>query len=232
MSLPPADWSTETAEEKMSREANLLAWENPEKPASAALLATIGQILWKPKDFFASLPLTGGLGEPLAFALLVGTTGLLGSLLWQLVLDGGLTETASGLLLSKYLGDFIQQPTVILGIFLLSPLIVALGQFLVSLCLLWATRLTGPEGSSYEGVFRLTAYSQAPAIFCLLPWVGALIAWVWNVILFIIGLSRIYGFSTAKAVFTLALATIFQGLLFLLLLLLSGLLGFWRLLFL
>ncbi len=100
------------------------------------------------KNFFANLPVRGGLGEPLGFALLVGTIGILGSLLWQLLLEGDFSETMPAVALSKYIGNFMQDPKVVVGIFMLTPFLVALGQFFLSICLLGAVRLTG-SGKNY-----------------------------------------------------------------------------------
>jgi hypothetical protein len=210
--------------------ANSVEWENPEWPGLSALLATLRRVLLQPRSFFTNLPLTGGLGEPLGFALLVGTTGVLSSFLWQLVLEGGFAETMP-VILSKQMGNLMNDPRVVVGIFMLSPFLVIFGQFFLSVCLLWAARLTGPGDITFESVFRIAAYAQAPAVICLIPWGGAFIAGIWNLILLIMGLSRKLGSSTLKAAFTLFLATVFQGVIFLLFLLLSGALGLWRLLF-
>ncbi len=184
-----------------------------------------------PKKFFASLPLTGGLGEPLGFALLVGTIGVLSSLLWQLILEGNFSETMPAVAFSKQIGNFINDPRVVIGIFMLSPFLVALGQFFLSICLLWAVRLTGQEKNTFESVFRVVAYSQAPAVICLIPWGGAFIAAVWHLIVLIIGISKKFDSSIFKAIFIFFLAIVFQGFLIFLFLLLAGILGLWSLLF-
>lgn len=230
MSLPPSDWTEDTLEDATLREAQPVEWEDPAWSTLPALLNTIRRLLLKPKSFFTNLPLTGGLGEPLGFALLVGTTGVLSSFFWQLVLDGGFSETVP-MVLSKHTGSFMNDPKVVVGIFMLAPFLVALGQFFLSICLLWAVRLTGREETTFEGVFRVAAYAQAPAVICLIPWGGAFIAAVWNLILLIIGISKKFGSSTLKAVFTLFLATVFQGGLLFFLLLVAGALGLWSLLF-
>ena len=230
MSLPPCDWVEDALESPSMEEANPVEWENPEWPGLSALLATLRRVLLQPRSFFTNLPLTGGLGEPLGFALLVGTTGVLSSFLWQLVLEGGFAETMP-VILSKQMGNLMNDPRVIVGIFMLSPFLVIFGQFFLSVCLLWAARLTGPGDTTFESVFRIAAYAQAPAVICLIPWGGAFIAGIWNLILLIMGLSKKFGSSTLKAMFTLFLATVFQGVIFLLFLLLSGALGLGHLLF-
>jgi hypothetical protein len=230
MSLPPNDWAEETSENEPREEVNQVEWEDPEWSSLPAFLATLRRVLLTPKRFFANLPSTGGLGEPLGFALLVGTTGVLSSLLWQLIIEGDFSETPA-VVLSKHLGNYMHDPKVVVGIFMLAPFIVALGQFGLSICLLWAARLTESARTTFADVFRVAAYAQAPAVFCLIPWGGAFIAAVWNLILLIIGISKKVHTSTLKAIFTLFLSTIFQGLFFLIILLLAGALGLWGLLF-
>ena len=94
---------------------------------------------------------------------------------------------------------------------MLTPLLVALGQFILSICLLGAVRLTGSEKYTFESVFRVAAYAQAPAVICLIPWGGAFIAALWNIVLLVIGISKKFGSSAFKAVFTLFLATVLSG---------------------
>jgi hypothetical protein len=225
MSLPPDNWTEDTLEAP-----KLVEWENPEWSSPWAFLTTLRRVLFTPRTFFADLPLRGGLGEPLGFALLVGTIGILGSLLWQLILEGDFSESMTAVALSKYVGNFMQDPKVIVGIFMLTPFLVALGQFFLSICLLGAVRLTGSGKYTFESVFRVAAYAQSPAVLCLIPWGGAFLAAVWNIVLLVIGISKKFGSSALKALFTLFLAAVFQGLLLFLFFLLAGVLGFWSLL--
>ena len=231
MSLPPNSWPEDMIENSIPQETNLVEWENPEWSSLNAFVTTLRRVLLTPKNFFANLPLTGGLGEPFGFALLVGTIGVLSSLLWQLILEGDFSETIPAVVFSKQIGNFINDPRVIIGIFMLAPFLVALGQFFLSICLLWAVRLTGQEKNTFESVFRVVAYSQAPAVICLIPWGGAFIAAVWHLIILILGISKKFGSSVFKAIFTLFLATVFQGVLFFLFFLLIGVWGLWSLLF-
>ena len=70
----------------------------------------------------------------------------------------------------------MQDPKVVVGIFMLTPFLVALGQFFLSICLLGAVRMTESGKNTFESVFRVAAYAQAPAGLCLIPWGGAFVA--------------------------------------------------------
>lgn len=230
MSLPPADW---VAELPLDEDGGLILpvpWEDGQKASLPALLATLGQILAHPRRFFASLPQSGGLADPLGFVLLVGTTGLLSLLLWQSVLEGAVTGPLPEGLVAAYLTALEGNPNLVFGLVLLTPLYVAFSQFIMSISLFWALRLVGPATTSFAAVFRVVAYAQAPAVLCLLPWVGGLAARVWHLALLGYGLSQTLRLSTGKALLSLFLAVLWLALAFVLLLLLLGLLGLWRLL--
>jgi hypothetical protein len=228
MSLPPSDWTENTFDENALREEQPVEWENPEWSSLPAWLQTLWRVLWTPKSFFTELPTTGGLGDPLGFALLTGTTGLLSSFFWQFFLDGDFSETLPAVFFAKEVGDHIHDPRLVVGFFMLTPFLVALGQFFLSICLLWAVRLTRSEETTFEGIFRVAAYAQAPAVICLIPWGGAFMAALWNLILLTIGISKKFGSSALKALFALFLATIFQGIIFFFFLLVVSVLGIWR----
>ena len=229
MSLPPNSWTDDTIDSQIAP-APLVEWENPEWSSPIAFVTTVKRVLAGPRNFFADLPLTGGIGEPFGFALLAGSIGVLGSLLWQLILEGSFSEAMPAVSFSKQFSNLINDPKVVVGIFLLTPFLVTLGQFFLSVCLLWAVRLTGPEKTSFENVFRIAAYSQAPAVISLFPWGGAFVAAVWHLAVLILGISKKFNYSVVKAMFTLFLVTVFQALLFFLFLLLVGVLGLWSLL--
>ena len=79
-------------------------------------MATLRRVLLTPIKFFECLPLTGGLGEPFGFALLVGTTGVLSSLLWQLILEGDFSGSMLAVAFSKQIGNLINDPRVVIGV--------------------------------------------------------------------------------------------------------------------
>jgi hypothetical protein len=230
MSLPPNDWTEDNSDKQIPEVAKTVEWENPEWSGLRAFITTLRRVLFTPKTFFAELPLSGGLGEPLGFALLVGTMAILGSLVWQLILEGDFSETIPAVALSKHIGNLMRDPKVVVSIFMLTPFLVALGQFFLSVCLLGAVRLTSSEKYTFESIFRVAAYAQAPAVLCLIPWGGAFIAAVWHIMLLVIGISKKFHSSILKALFTLFLSAVFQGLFLFLFLLLIGVLGFWSLL--
>lgn len=229
MSLPPADWVSEIAVAPDEELATPVPWEDGQQSTLRALLATLGHILASPRRFFTSLPPTGGLGEPLGFVLLVGTTGLLSLLVWQVVLEGMVAGPLPENFVAAYLSAFEDNQTLIFGLVLLTPLYVVITQFLFSIFLFAGLRLVGPAETSFEAVFRVAAYAQAPAVLCLVPWIGGVVARFWHLFLLVFGLAQTLQLSKGKALLALVLAILLLCLVLFFLLLLLGFLGLWRL---
>ena len=74
-------------------------WEDPELSALAGFVRTLREVLFRPGEFFENLGREGW-AEPLAFALIVSSVGLLGAFFWQFLVvapAGGNPEDAAGL---------------------------------------------------------------------------------------------------------------------------------------
>jgi len=229
MSLPPVDWhgDVELDEDKAFMPA--VPWEDGQRRSLPALGLTVDQILRHPKRFFRSLPLGGGLAEPFGFALLLGTMWFLSRLCWQAVFEGTVSGPLGGL--TAFMWDDVGwPPQLVWGLVLLTPGYVALSLFLESAFLYLALRLVGPLGVSFEAVFRVVAYSQAAAVFSLLPWLGGVLAPLYQLALLIIGLAETLLISLGRAVVALILAGVLLTLGLGLLLLPLAALGLWRLL--
>jgi hypothetical protein len=205
-------------------------WEDGQRFGLPALAQTVGLILRRPQRFFANLPRQGGLGEPLGFALLLGTVGLLSRLCWQAVWEGAISGPLPEGLTALWWGEAGADPWVVWGLILMAPGYVTLGQFLVSAVLIAAGRFLGAAAGSFETVFRVVAYAQAAAVFSLLPWLGGAVASVGELALICIGLSETLHFSLSRAVFAVLLAGVLLTLALGLLLLPLAALGLWHLL--
>lgn len=210
----PLNWTESKSEEQdAAPAAEPIPWENPELPLVTALGVTIKEILLRPAAFFQKLSLQGGLSAPLNFALIVGSWGILASLYWHffqlLFFKQKGFWPADWILKSMQLG-----PAIFVGISLLAPLLVALNQYLGSLLLYWALRITGRRRATFEATFRVTAYANAAMIVTCLPVLGGVLAYLWNLILLIKGLRRVFDLSTLGASLIILLTWLFHLFLF------------------
>ena len=66
-------------------------WEDREsKGFISGLYATLKDVLFSPSVFFKRMPVTGGLTDPLLYALIIGMVGLIFSYFWQILLKGAM----------------------------------------------------------------------------------------------------------------------------------------------
>ncbi|MDD3581093.1 MAG: YIP1 family protein [Desulfobacca sp.] len=203
----PVDWVENDAGETYSPADRMsIPWEDPELPVLVALFRTIRMILTRPGEFFQNLDTQGGLGAPLGFALILGTTGLLTSGYWQLIQLLIIGKMGSWLSLVVF-KSFNIGPEIVVGMALLVPLLVVITQFANSLFLQLALLLVGGRDPSFGAAFRVLAYSHAPLVATFIPFLGGMIAGLWCLILEYKALVRVFELSSLWAVVALLLAS-------------------------
>ena len=156
---------------------------------------TFRSVLFSPEKFYRSIVTGGTLMEPLGFGLLFGSIGTMFGLFWQFLMMWDNLQSLTQNLFGQFTISIIFLFAVIL-----SPLFVPIGLFaaggILHLCLL----ITGGGKQGFEGTFRVVSYSQATQIFGLIPFVGGLIGWFWNLIVLVIGLREIHETSYARVI--------------------------------
>ena len=171
-------------------------WENrPELGLWQAIYQTFKAVLFSPETLFSTLTFKGGLWEPLAFGIMVGSIATMFSLFFLLLVQ-------STWLLS--FGPTIPGQFTIGLIFLITiaivPVLWALLIFISSGILhLFLLVVRGGE-NGYEATFRVVSYSQAAQIWGVIPIVGGCIGWIWQVVVQIIGLREIHETSYSKVI--------------------------------
>lgn len=170
-------------------------------------LSTVGQILRHPVLFFRSMPQTGGLSTPLAFAL---------GIRWAVRLIeyflGGVRGRPAAEIVESFRDTFGFQPGPwVSGRGEVFSWMLGAGNVLAdpfySLCRILVTGLLLYVGASlfvaekvrYETVVRVLCASQAAVILSLVPGVGFALAGIYTFVLTIIGLREVFSISKARA---------------------------------
>ncbi len=169
------------------------------------LCQTMKGVLFSPENLFNSMPHKGGFIEPLAFGLLFGSLGSMFALFWQVFF----LSTR----LRSMLGDF-NLGHLTLGILfavtiILIPFFVVLGMFLWSAIWHLLLLIVGGANKGYEATFRVVAYSRATQIWLLIPFIGGVICWIWQLVVQIIGFRNTHETSYARVVFALIIIVAF-----------------------
>ena len=146
--------------------------------------------LTRPREFYSAMPVRGGFGSPVGFAVL--TSVLTGAVMLLFQLFGvALMTTTGGISLFAL---FPVAMSVLIPLYGLVALFIFSG--LRHLCLM----MLGGNRFGFEATLRVEGFAFATQLVGLVPCVGPLAAVVWNVVLVSIGLSVAHKTTMGKAV--------------------------------
>ena len=182
-------------------------WEDPELSPLAGFFRTLREVLFRPGKFFESLGREGW-AEPLAFALIVSSVGLLGALFWQFLVlasaNGNLGD-AAGLSPSWGLG-----PGLLIAMMAGSPVLVLANLGMGAICWWGSLALVG-AGRDFTPAWRIFCYAQGGMALALIPFFGMLVAGIWVLTLMYYGVKQVYGISAGRSLGALAIFLTLQG---------------------
>jgi len=191
-SLDPASLD-ETPFVALPAEGNSPAWEERASLGFfAALSQTIGDVLLRPTQTFASMKQKGGLANPLLYFVLLSSAMFAVSAFYQIAMT-----TMNSALFAPKIPHASSLPTgssfsvALIGSVLLSPALYVVSAFISSgithLCL----KLLGGANRPFETTFRVICYAQASAaVLNIIPICGSLIGVIWGAYAIIIGLKE------------------------------------------
>jgi hypothetical protein len=173
-------------------------WEDREaRGFFGGLFKTLNESLFRPSDFFKKMEVTDGLTDPLLFALIIGMVGLMSSYFWQIVLKSAIQGMVPGMQAAA--GQSLFQGIGMTILAFLSPFLIILGLFISSGILHVFLMMVKGAKHGFEATFRVVAYGYSANIFLVIPFCGGLLAGVWAIILYIIGLREAHETTGGKA---------------------------------
>jgi hypothetical protein len=168
----------------------------------SARVETTRQVLAEPGAFFRAMPVAGGLGSPLLYAVLIGWVGLVAAAFYQAIFRsvmgsswgafGDRPEVAAVLGWVEGWAGFVAQ-VVFGGVFVVIGVFVAAG--IIHLMLL----LLGGARRDFEATFRVVSFAQATSILALIPFCGQLVGGIWSLVLYVLGLAQAHQIGHGKA---------------------------------
>ena len=148
------------------------------------------------------MPVTGGIGGPLLYAVIVGYVGLFASTIYNLVFRSVLTSSLSrmgGSSDMERFASYMQGGAGLVVNLIFGPVFIVMGLFLSAGIFHLALLALGGAARGFEATFRVASYSQAASIFNIIPGCGGLVGLVYTLVLLVIGLSEAHGISRGKA---------------------------------
>jgi hypothetical protein len=200
---PPQIGATSVPETPAPRSG--LPWdERQTKGLFSAFIETLQMVLSKPVAAFTAMKREGGLGEPLLYAAIGGTFGVVFAVIYNFVLR----SFAS-------FGDRHDAFAHLLGglgwivILILAPVFVVIGTFIASAILHVCLMIEGGAKQTFETTFRVVCFAEGSASpLLVIPFCGELIAGIWKIVLYCIGLARAHETDTGRAVLAVVLPVV------------------------
>lgn len=177
------------------------AWEDRERTGFfGGMLTTLKETLFTPTEFFRKMNVTGGIADPLLYAMIVGVVGIMVSYVWQVLFQdaflGYLPSDVKGTVGIGSLGNI-----GLAFVAIIVPFVVIISLFLWSGVLHLLLLIVRGANNGFEATFRAVAYSSSTFIFLTIPFCGWPLYWVWRMVIAIIGLKEAHGTSGGKASF-------------------------------
>jgi hypothetical protein len=172
------------------------------------LFRTLKETLFNPSNFFRKMTVTGGLADPLIYAMIIGMSGLMFFYFWDILLHAPMQNFMTPeLRAASERGMFNSLGTSFAAI--LTPFLLILWLFVVSGMLHVFLLMVGGAKAGFEATFRVVSYGISPFILFIIPVCGMPIVWLWTMTIAIIGLREAHGTTSGKAAVAVLFPLIF-----------------------
>jgi hypothetical protein len=184
----------------------VIPWEDRTRPFFDGLFTTVRLLAIAPAEAFRRMPVAGGIGRPLFYAVVIGWLGVAVGVAWNLLFQGmwlpfmqSVEDVAGmGAIYGLTLGTGI-------AIAILAPLFIVIGVFVAAAVLHLMLLLVGGASSGFETTLRVVCYTQTAQLAGLVPCCGGIIGLIWTVVLYVIGFSTAHRTSQGKALLAVLL---------------------------
>jgi hypothetical protein len=181
----------------------MLPFEESGRPFLAGLVETVKLFVTDPTTAFRRMSLTADIFRPLIYGVLVAWVGNLAAYLFGLMFQvsifgflsqmGGMEEVIPVAFLGMGFG------LIALIALIIAPVFIVMGIFIYALIVHLFLMMVGGDQKGFGATFRVFCYSNTSQLAQLVPLAGGMIAWVWSLILSIIGLTEAHRTTTGKA---------------------------------
>jgi hypothetical protein len=164
---------------------------------------TTQQVLLHPGDFFARMPVAGGVGGPLLYALILGYFGLVAGTLYSLVFSGvmgsGLRSFSGRHAQLEQLRELMEGWVGATAQLVTGPLWIVVFAFVGAGILHVLLLMLGGASRDFEATFRVVCYTHAINVLAVVPFCGGFFALVAGIAIAAIGLKTVHNTSIAHA---------------------------------
>ncbi|MBM3213923.1 hypothetical protein FJZ36_03290 [Candidatus Poribacteria bacterium] len=182
-----ADASAETGLERSGP-----VWEDPrDVPLVTAFFQTVVAVLGRPKAAFATMRVSPSIGRAYLFTAVPGIVSA--------VISSAL-QGATSAIFSNFMPTDQYEPTPLGTQLMMGVVATAVLPFVFAAVLHLLLIVAGAAKNGYAATFRVLAYvGGSCSLFVWVPCVGALVALVWGIYLWTVGVRGVHETSTARA---------------------------------
>ncbi|MCU0286757.1 MAG: YIP1 family protein [Acidobacteria bacterium] len=184
----------------------IVPFEDPNKEFMTGLLETIRMVLFKPTYFFKNYKMDGPIGKPVLFAVMVGWTAAINSAIWGTIVNKPIFNfiqehmpEIEGVDLEKLAAGGGQEDFIFALI--LAPIFILFGLFIVAGIYHLFLMLVKGNKKNFETTFNVVSYGISARVVEIIPVCGGFIAWIFGLVLAIIGLTGAHETDTSRAAF-------------------------------
>ncbi len=171
-------------------------FEDPKFGFFAGMFETIKLVLFHPSSFFSGYHFEGSIGRPIVFALVVAWFSMAVALLWNLIFNASIMSV-----FSRYLPSSEQMAMSRFGsqmmfsaiggfiMLALAPIMIVLGLLIMAGVYHLFLMMVNGANRGFETTFNVTCYSVSGKLFMILPFCGGTIAWIYSIVISIIGIA-------------------------------------------
>jgi hypothetical protein len=186
--------------------ANVFPWppRDDESPIDALAKTWTGSML-HPAAFFRSMPEDAPIGPAILYALILGIAGAAIRMFWGLILpaSGALEDMDPATLAEHPMQLFLASAHPTLSSFLLSPVIMLLAILFSAAVIQVVLAMLVKQRGPFSRTLRMLCYAQSTALFAIVPFLGAVIAFFWSFVITIIGVREVHRTTTGRATATM-----------------------------
>jgi len=184
----------------------VIPWEDHGRSSFDGLFATVKLFATSPSEAFSRMPVTGGIGRPLFYAIAVGWVSIAIAVFWNVLFQGMWLPFMESMDDVAGMGAMYGL-TIGWGLLMvvLAPLFVIIGVFLAAAILHLMLMIVGGASSGFEATVRVVCYTQTAQLAGIIPFCGGIITLVWTVVLYVTGFSIAHRTTQGKAVLAVLL---------------------------
>jgi len=181
-----------------------IAWDQRDRIGFVnALVETTRQVLTEPGTFFRAMPVTGGLGSPLLYGVVLGWAGLVAAALYQAIFRSVVGSSWAALgadrpELAALLG-WVEGWAGFVGQVVFGGVLVVIAVFVAAGILHLMLLLLGGARRGFEATFRVVSFAEATSLLFLVPFCGQLVGGIWCLVLYVLGLAAAHQIGHGKA---------------------------------